>query len=924
MPDSSQRQASAVTSISGDKRVLIASLYLPVTVELVIPQSSPKRRLKNAPGSLQNHHHHYQHHHHHSSSNSTSPVHKQQQQHGSGGLFRIQTDSMEATGPPSRYHYRTDSDVSRMPFQVKTPLSPTLSSLQELPPMQYDIVPSHMGNIGLHNAIRSSKLENRMYIGVLSDLPQQDKFSQEFVHQLTTDLSKQKCRPVIMSDEELHGHYNSFCKEILWPTMHYIQQAERFENDNAWAMYVAVNQRFADAIVEEYKQGDVIWIHDYHLMLVPMFVRIKIPSAIIGLFLHIPFPSSEVFRCLHVRRQLLEGVLGADLLGFQTELYVRHFLQTASRILQCESTPKGILLDNKVVAVGVYPIGVDIINLNLKRQSEDVQQMIEMLKDKYHDKKLIVGRDKLDPIKGVKQKLQAFEMFLHMYPEWVGKVILVQVAVSTTEHIELHRQISDLVTRINAKYGTIEYTPVVYLIQDISFSHYLALLTIADACLITSVRDGMNLTSHEYIVCQESNHNPLIISEFTGTCGILNAALRINPWDLKQVAQAINTALNMPQKERDSTHKELYEHVSQNTGAFWAQSSVDDLVRVSVDMQRRFSVNIPHLTVPILKRTFELKSPAGGHYQQQSQQQKRIILLNYDGVLVPYEKDLNVVPQQSGQMIKHLQKLCDDKRNLVYILSGRQMQDLDARLSHVQGIGLCAENGAFVKHPGQNKQQWTSVENYKTVNDSTSMSCASQSGHDQQWKQQVVESLEYYTERTPGSFIEVKETAVVWHYRNTDPVFGSWQAKELQNHIRDSIENVYPIHAVSDRKVIEVRPKSINKINVVQQILAQNPQASSVICIGDDRADEDVFEWLNDLSQLDTNQAAMNVLSKDMNASQLVQDQEQVNTQVVGSDGQIAVKNTITCCVGFKSSHAKYYLTGVYEVLMALQELGTL
>lgn len=351
--------------------------------------------------------------------------------------------------------------------------------------------------------------------------------------------------------------------------MHYIlpdYPRHEVDEQSYWKHYVSVNEKFAAALVEQYKPNDIIWINDYHLLLVPQLVRQKLPNAVIAFFLHIPFPSSEVFRCLHVRKQLLEGLLGADLLGFQTYSYARHFLQTTARILAIESTPKGILLENTVVSIGIFPIGIDTRALNERRQQVEVQQMAEMLQEKYQGKRVIVGRDKLDPIKGVRQKLLAFELFLNKYPEWRGKVVLVQVATSTTDHLDLQRQVSDLVGRINSRFGSIEYIPVVYLQQDISFSHYLALLTIADACLITSVRDGMNLTSHEYVVCQEHNHSPLIISEFTGTYGSFGAALRINPWHYKEVANAINEALTMSTEERIRTHKELFRHVTSNTG----------------------------------------------------------------------------------------------------------------------------------------------------------------------------------------------------------------------------------------------------------------------------------------------------------------------------------------------------------------------
>ncbi|CAJ0835875.1 11014_t:CDS:2, partial [Entrophospora sp. SA101] len=302
---------------------------------------------------------------------------------------------------------------------------------------------------------------------------------------------------------------------VLWPTFHYVlpdnpKSKGLDEQDNSWKHYVALNQKFADSIVEIYEHGDIIWVNDYHLLLVPAMVRKRLPNAMIGFFLHIPFPSSEVFKCLPVRKEILEGVLDADLIGFQTESFSRHFRNTCSHLLSLETTPRGIQLENNFVSIGLFPIGVDVESLNEKRFVETKKKF---LLSNIPGKKLVVARDKLDYVKGVRQKMLAFERFLTIHTEWQEKAVLIQVATSTTEQNELQSQVSDVVSRINSKFSNLAYQPVVYLHKDITYSQYLALLTAADACLITSLRDGMNLTSHEYIVCQEERHRPLIISE---------------------------------------------------------------------------------------------------------------------------------------------------------------------------------------------------------------------------------------------------------------------------------------------------------------------------------------------------------------------------------------------------------------------------
>lgn len=623
---------------------------------------------------------------------------------------------------------------------------PTTDVMDEMP---VTLEFSPLGNIGLQKAVESmhKQLKDRIWIGQLG--VGTETLSAEETIKIQTALRQEDNVPVFTKDSEFDGHYNQYCKEILWPTMHYIlpeYPKKHLDENEAWKCYQTVNRKFADALIKEYRdESNIIWIHDYHLLLVPLMVREKLPHAKIGFFLHVPFPSSEVFRCLHVRKELLEGLLGADLIGFQTHSFARHFLQTVSRILGHEITSKGILLENTCVSIGVFPIGIDTVCLNEKRALPEVAGMVSMLTEKYTGRKVIVGRDKLDPVKGVRQKLLAYELFLNKYPEWQGKAVLVQVSLSTAEHSDLQTQVSDIVSRINSKFGSFGYTPVVYLHQDISFSHYLALLTIADVCLITSLRDGMNLTSHEYIVCQEQHHSPLIISEFTGTHGLFKDAICVNPWDYKEVACAINKALSMSTEERDRTHTELLSHVTNNTGAYWSRSFLTELLKISKDFSRRFAVRIPHFPVAECLPAFMASK-------------QRLFFLNYDGSLVTYEKSPEKATS-SEWVISVLSNLAANPLNHVFIFSGRTKASLETRLGSIPNIGICAENGCFIKYPGET--EWTDL----LANSSTEADKSD-------WQEKVEEIFEYYTERTPGSFIERKDMSVVWHYRMADINFG--------------------------------------------------------------------------------------------------------------------------------------------------------
>ncbi|KAK9763176.1 Trehalose-6-P synthase/phosphatase complex subunit [Basidiobolus ranarum] len=764
--------------------------------------------------------------------------------------------------PRSRNASPTRSPASTPPVSAKeNKISPKRQQRRKSvsassPDSPWTVTPCSIGNIGLHNAVNSiaDKLGTRTWIGTLSTST--EDLSERNRNAIKEELKdKHDCLPVFLSDAEMDGHYNKFCKQVLWPMFHYIlpeyPQSLGYE-DEAWQHCLSVNRKFADAVVEVYQPGDIIWVNDYHLMLLPAMIRDRIPEAKVGFFLHIPFPSSEIFRCLHVRRQILEGVLGADLVGFQTYSFARHFLENCSRVLSYESSPKGIQFDDRFVSVGIFPIGIDASALNEKRNIPDVTEIATSLREKYGDKKLVIGRDKLDYVKGVRQKMLAFEMFLNMYPDWRGNVILLQISLPTTEHNELQGQVSDIASRINAKYGSLSYQPVIYLHQEIDFSQYLALLTVADSFMITSLRDGMNLTSHEYVMCQEEKCSPLIISEFAGTYGSFGAAaIRVNPWDTRQLAQAINESLSMPDEERAYRWKELHDHVITNSAQFWAESFIDELDKAHGE--RRSSVQIPHITPFVAKPAYQSS-------------QKRLFFLDYDGTLAPYVR-AHSNPASFDRVKKLLESLTDDPKNTVYIMSGRTTSSLDEVLGSIPNLGFSAENGCFVKHPGSDWERLLSDNDFS-------------------WQGKVREIFEYYTERTPGSYIESKEVALVWDYRLADnPSYGAWQAAECQNHIQDALGTVYPIHVVGVSKNLEVLPRSVSKSNAVHRVLEANPEADFIVAIGDDRTDEDMFEALENL--------------------QLVQPE----------------KSIFTCTVGSKTTQASYFASSVNAVLSFLSGL---
>ncbi|KAE8268566.1 hypothetical protein A4X09_0g3786 [Tilletia walkeri] len=622
-------------------------------------------------------------------------------------------------------------------------------------------------------------------------------------------LDERQAVPVWVDDATFERSYHDFCKALLWPTFHYTLPGERaLENQNeAMRSYIDVNRAFADRIAENWREGDIVWINDYHLLLVPQMLRELLgPSATIGLFMHISFPSSEIFRCLSVRETLLRGMLGADLLGFQTHNNCRHFRQTVSRILQLEATPKGIQLDSisgrgGFVTVNAFPIGIDVRSLNLKRREPDVKEWIQRLETRYEGRKIIVGRDKLDWIKGVRQKLLAYELFLEEHPEWVGQVVLIQVALATTEENEEAGQASDVVARINRRWGSLTYQPVVFLhVQDITFSQYLALLTVADAFLASSLREGMALTPHEYIICQEVKHRPLILSEFVGSYSSLRACLGFNPFNTKQASMAIARALSMEEDEMFERWQDLHRTVVTQTAQHWITSFLSRLERAHAEQQFRDTAFIPRLEIAQLVSEWRAAKT-------------RLILLDLEDALVS-QTPLSLHKsgfRPSAKLLDRLRSLTADPKNSVYVLSGMGMVNLTALADAVPRLGLIAENGCFVKHCGEGERSWISLV----------------AGFNLQWRAPVKDILAYFTERTPGSWMEDRGASICWVYWNEElgdagsheAQWARRQAAEVQNLIYDSLAERFSLRIIPGPASFLCSPKNTSRASAVQHIM---------------------------------------------------------------------------------------------------------
>ncbi|CAM9645716.1 unnamed protein product, partial [Chrysoparadoxa australica] len=605
---------------------------------------------------------------------------------------------------------------------------------------------------------------------------------------------------------------------------------EKKFDSSLWEAYKEANMIFAEVVCSFYEPGDYVWVHDYHLMRLPYELRQRHPDCKIGWFLHTPFPSSEIYRILPVRKPLLEGLLSADLVGFHTYDYARHFLSACSRVLEVECSPRGIEYRNHFMQLGVFPIGIDPDHVSLTIRRSWVQNRIKELVETFKGRKILLGVDRLDYIKGMPHKLLGLELFLNSYPEWHGKVTLIQVGVpSRTEVPEykiLANQVNELVGRINGTYGNLEYSPVHYISQSISQEELFAIYNVADVCIVTSVRDGMNLVSHEYVAAQneprqldmapKDGPGVLILSEFAGHAQSLSGAIRINPWNTQELAGCIKQALTLSRVERELRQHKLYRYVMAHTASFWAHSFMQEF-RDCCQTSRMAEQRVPQL--PLSQVIHDYKNA-----------KNRLIISDYDGTLT----QLQSLPQLAGPppfVTSLLNNLCNDPKNSVFIISGRERRFMDTWLGKLN-VGLAAEYGFYYRLPG--------AETWQCIGQDLDLS----------WKDVVHPIMQYFTERTPGTYIENKESSLSWHYRDADPHFGLWQAKDMQIHMEDVLSNL-PLEILQNNRMVEVRHQGANKSMIAEAVLKllsvsasvrERGEVDFVFCVGDDRSDEDMFQ----------------------------------------------------------------------------------
>ncbi|XP_010533498.1 PREDICTED: probable alpha,alpha-trehalose-phosphate synthase [UDP-forming] 9 [Tarenaya hassleriana] len=733
-----------------------------------------------------------------------------------------------------------------------------------------------------------------VYVGSLKveiEANEQEQVSQKL-------LEKFNCVPTFLPPDLHQRYYQGFCKHYLWPLFHYMlpifQDYDSWFDKTLWQSYLTVNKRFADKVMEVLNaEDDFVWVHDYHLMVMPTFLRRRFHRVKLGFFLHSPFPSSEIYKTLPVRVEILRGLLNADQIGFQTFDYARHFLSCCRRMLGLTFESKrghiGLEYLGRTIYVRILPVGIHMGRLEYTLNHPSSAAKAKEIKEQYAGKTVILGLDDMDIFKGISLKLLAIEQLLQHGERWCGNLVLIQIINperSPGRDInEAKREIYEVVERINHKFGSPGYVPVVLINRLLPRHEKTAYYAVAECCIVNAVRDGMNLVPYKYVVCRqgsskmdealeispESPHtSTLVISEFIGCSPSLSGAIRVNPWDITGVADSLAKALTMTETEKQLRHEKHYKYVSSHDVSYWAKRFLQDLERACKEHYINrcwglgFGITFRVLSLPPNFRKLSIDHIAPV-YERTS---RRAIFLDYDGTVV---SDSSIIKSPGDKVTTILNDLCNDPRNTVFIVSGRDRDTLSGWFSGCGKLGIAAEHGYFIR--------WYRNSGWET--------CCSDLDFD--WKGIALPVMTSYTEATDGSYIESKETALVWQHKDADPDFGCCQAKELQDHLESVLANE-PVVVTSGNHIVEVKPQGVTKGETAKKILSKliedGKPLDFVLCVGDDRSDEDMFGAISDMQHS-------------------------------------SAPEIFACTVGQKPSKAKYYLDDSEKVLELLKGLGT-
>ena len=662
---------------------------------------------------------------------------------------------------------------------------------------------------GLATAMSTLDKKDRVWVGwpgiASDDLTPEEK------QEITDELVDHGCYPVFLTKEQVELFYEGYSNDTLWPLFHYFQSLAH-QKEAYWQTYIEVNKLFAASVKKVADATGSIWVHDYHLMILPQKLREILPDTSIGFFLHIPFPSFEIYRLLPQRKELLEGLLGADLIGFHIFDYARHFLSSCLRLLGVSNQQGTLEYQGRTIKTDAYPIGIDYKKFRDALNEPETKKAISSLEQNHKGIKIIVSVDRLDYSKGIPQRLDAFKTLLETHPKWRGKVKLMMIAVPSRTEVGSYQQLRDTieqsVSRINGEYGTVDWTPISYQFQNRPFHEVVALYAAADVALVTPIRDGMNLVAKEYIASKHNRPGVLILSEMTGAIDELPEALSINPLNTHSVAQAMNDALTMGKREQQRRIRDMQRRLRTYTVQSWALYFLGDL-EAAADGRGRYHRKV---------MTEDDRATILDSYEAA---RSRLIILDYDGTLKDFVTSPRALLAQPSLRLRRLiKRLAEVEHTHVAIVSGRPKKALDRWFRGID-VTLVAEHGAWTKYDGK----WSRVES-----DFTST------------KKQLRPIFERFVSRTAGAEVEEKDYSLVWHYRNVVPELAYVRAGELKRELVNVIEDD-DIGIYSGDKIIEVKPVGISKGSAVAELDAIYEPEFTLVA-GDDFTDEDMFREL--------------------------------------------------------------------------------
>ena len=669
---------------------------------------------------------------------------------------------------------------------------------------EYKVVPSSGGlSTGLNSLETNMETHWIGWTGMyLDDLREQEKIDKQ--------LADLNFHSVNLTPSQIENYYEGYSNSVIWPLSHYFFSNVRYNNDY-WSVYKEVNALFCEKAMQIIEPSDIVWIQDYQLMLLPRMIRDRIPGVSIGYFHHIPFPSYELFRCLPERSDILNGLLGADLVAFHTHGYMRHFISAVYRVLKLDCNLDEIHLDDRIVDVDAFPMGINYDMYHNALLNPDIKKQADKLRGEFGNSKLILSVDRLDYSKGILMRLRCFEDFLANQPQYRGKVSLIMIVAPSRDNVDIYAKLKEDIDQkvgaINGKYATAGWQPINYFYRSFVFEEIAALYHISDICLVNPFRDGMNLVAKEYIATKRDGKGVLILSEMAGASIELSDALIVNPTNIKEIENALLQALEMPEEEQKATISNMQEIISSQHVGQWAKDFIDELVLVkkkNKELQKKIIVQ---------KNFNEIKDA----YQKA---EKRLIILDYDGTLVSFHRN----PMKASptiDVLDLLEKMCADSHNKMIISSGRDKQTLEDWLGHLP-LDMAAEHGMFYKEHGIWKSKVQKIE----------------------WDQEIIDIIKHTVKKTPRSKLEIKETALVFHYRDVDVWLADLRVTQLINALINPTSR-QNLQIMKGNKIVEIKSGEFNKGSEALRLMNQS-EYDFVMAIGDDTTDEEMFMALPD------------------------------------------------------------------------------